>query len=274
MYKPYILDETADYAVLYKPPRMHAAPLRTGEEGTLLNWYAVLFPPILDILGRRPQEGGLLHRLDYATHGLVLFAKTQSAMDTLQAQQEGGLFVKEYGALSAANSAGPKLPGFPPVDTTIDTMNNTIESAFRPYGQGRKAVRPALISGNEPSRKKKNTALDRGDPYKTEILEKTVLEEAVYFSLRIARGFRHQIRCHLAWIGYPILNDRLYGGLCQMESSSGDSPEEPAPSQGNLALRAQGLFFQDPASREPRSYAIPPIKEVPEFRGKIEGAGP
>jgi 23S rRNA pseudouridine1911/1915/1917 synthase len=264
MYKPYILDETADYAVIYKPPRMHAAPLRKGESGTLLNWYALLFPPILTILGRRPQEGGLLHRLDYATHGLVLFAKTQSAMDTLQAQQEGGLFVKEYGALAAANKAGPKLSGFPSIDRINNTMNNTIESAFRPYGQGRKAVRPALISGNnEQGGKKKNTALDRGYPYKTEILEKTVLEEAVYFSLRIVRGFRHQIRCHLSWIGYPILNDRLYGGLCPGGAASGEPPEDPALSQADLALRAQGLFFYDPASQEPRSYTIPPIKDTP-----------
>jgi 23S rRNA pseudouridine1911/1915/1917 synthase len=261
MYKPYVLDETSDYAVVYKPPRMHAAPLRKGDSKTLLNWYAIMFPPVLAILGRRPQEGGLLHRLDYATHGLVLFAKTQSAMDILQTQQEGGLFVKEYGALSAANVTGPGLPGFPPLNTIINPIDNTIESAFRPYGQGRKVVRPVIFPGKngEPG-KKKNIALDRGYPYKTEILEKIVLKEELYFSLRIVRGFRHQIRCHLSWIGCPILNDRLYGGICKGGSPKGESPES---TQGYLALRAQGLFFYDPASQEPRSYTIPSIKDTP-----------
>ncbi|MDR2068406.1 MAG: RNA pseudouridine synthase [Spirochaetaceae bacterium] len=268
MYKSCVLDETSDYAVVYKPPRMHGAPLRNGESGTLLNWYALLFPPVLTILGRRPQEGGLLHRLDYATHGLVLFAKTQSAMDILQTQQEGGLFVKEYGALSMGNTAGLKLSGFPPIDT-VNPADNAIESAFRAYGQGRKAVRPVIFPGNrEKPGKKKNIALDRGYPYKTEIPERIALEGGLYFSLRIVRGFRHQIRCHLSWIGCPIVNDRLYGGV-SMEWPAGvpageeSPPGDPALGGGDLALRAQGLFFYDPASREPRSYTIPSIKDTP-----------
>ena len=28
----------------------------------------------------------------------------------------------------------------------------------------------------------------------------------------LARGFRHQIRAQLAWIGLPIMGDPLYGG--------------------------------------------------------------
>jgi 23S rRNA pseudouridine1911/1915/1917 synthase len=264
MYKPYILDETADYAVIYKPPRMHTAPLRPDEPGTLLNWYAALFPPILNILGRRPLEGGVLHRLDYATHGLVLFAKTQSAMDILRTQQEGGLFLKEYGALSAANVSGTKLPGFPPINTILNPINNTIESAFRPYGQGRKGVRPVIISHDGDPEKKRDIGLDRGYPYKTEILERIALGEYLYFSLRIIRGFRHQIRCHLAWIGYPILNDWLYGGFCpDGPPAGGGPPEDPSLFRPDLALRAQGLFFYDPASQEPRGYSIPPIKDTP-----------
>jgi 23S rRNA pseudouridine1911/1915/1917 synthase len=122
-----------------------------------------------------------------------------------------------------------------------------------------------IFPGNngEPG-KKKNIALDRGYPYNTEILEKTALEEELYFSLRIVRGFRHQIRCHLSWIGCPILNDRLYGDICKEGPPNGEGPAgAPESSRGDLALRAQGLFFYDPASREPRRYTIPSIKDTP-----------
>ena len=37
-------------------------------------------------------------------------------------------------------------------------------------------------------------------------------ESAENFEAMIRAGFRHQIRAHMAWIGYPIAGDRLYGG--------------------------------------------------------------
>jgi 23S rRNA pseudouridine1911/1915/1917 synthase len=98
-------------------------------------------------------------------------------------------------------------------------------------------------------------ALDRGNPYRTDILELNSTEKIRCFRIRIARGFRHQIRCHLSWLGYPILNDPLYGGLPEPENSvSGLN----AP----LALKAQGLFFRDPLSGEDRQYRLPAIHEM------------
>jgi len=67
---PVIRHETEDFAVVFKPPRMHTAPMgqdaplkRDGNE-TLLDWYAKTFPPIMELSGRKEREGGLLHRLD------------------------------------------------------------------------------------------------------------------------------------------------------------------------------------------------------------------
>jgi 23S rRNA pseudouridine1911/1915/1917 synthase len=53
---------------------MHSVPLKNGGD-TLLDWYAGIFPPVMDMCGRKEGEGGLLHRLDFETQGLVLFAK-------------------------------------------------------------------------------------------------------------------------------------------------------------------------------------------------------
>jgi 23S rRNA pseudouridine1911/1915/1917 synthase len=279
---PYVLEETGAYAVVYKPPGMHSVPLGQGDapgENTLLGWYARLFPAVLALEGRNSHEGGILHRLDYGTQGLVLFAKTQAAMDALMTQQEKGLFVKEYGALSAGKTPAlpPGFPAFPlwrPTETRREgppsgggkpeagefgargsgfpgrsvfpeSVPPVIESAFRPYGPGRRAVRPVLsgIKG------KQGIALDRGRAYRTEVAGQSAAAGRMYFHLRLTRGFRHQIRCHLAWIGYPIINDPLYGGVIM----------ENVPDTMGFALRAQALSFYDPLTGLPRSYAVEPL---------------
>lgn len=231
--EPRLITETRSYSAVYKPPRMHTAPLKhldPGKNGleetgqTLLDWIVLRFPEVLFINGYKENEGGLLHRLDYETQGLVLFARTQKAFDKLAAQQKTDGIIKEYDAVSAGRAYGMTPAGFPPY--SAEMVSAVVESAFRPYGKGRKQVRPlAAVPGGIHSRPRS---------YRTEIFSHTAAEGKQFFRLRISKGFRHQIRCHLAWIGCPILNDSLYGGK--------------ADAAGFLALRASGLSFTDPES--------------------------
>jgi 23S rRNA pseudouridine1911/1915/1917 synthase len=263
MFTPYILDETEHFAVVYKPPFLHSAPLKRdpvlpgaggAERGTLLDWYALRYPGIRQVCGRNVWEGGILHRLDFETRGLVLFAKTQFAMNALLVQQEQGSFVKEYDALSQPQRQ-ERLPGFPPgilfegidpgapAGVSLPPAPFTVESTFRPYGPGRKAVRPST-GGYRPVRGTGAGPLQTGAErrlYQTEILEWEAAGKQIRFRLRLKKGFRHQIRCHLAWLGFPILNDVLYGA----ERQAGD---------GILALKAEMLTFYDPASSRKRVY--------------------
>ena len=66
------------------------------------------------------------------------------------------------------------------------------------------------------------------------------------FKIKITKGFRHQIRSHLAWIGMPIINDELYGGIHH--------------GKGILALRASSISFNDPASEKKCTYSIPALE--------------
>jgi 23S rRNA pseudouridine1911/1915/1917 synthase len=237
--------ETEGFLVVYKPPLMHSAPLGGGD--SLLGWCAERYPETLKPRGLLPREGGLLHRLDYGTWGLVLLARTQEALEALQWQQKQGCFVKEYGVL-ANSTPQALLPGFPPVDSPggpFAALPFAVESGFRPYGPGRKAVRPVMPKGSSPQ-KSLHVGLDRGSPYKTEILERHSAGNALYFRVRILRAFRHQIRCHLSWLGHPVLGDGLYG----QAEGEGDRP---------LMLKAQGLSFQDPLSGEARYYQLPSL---------------
>jgi 23S rRNA pseudouridine1911/1915/1917 synthase len=245
---PFVTAETTDYLVVYKPARIHSAPLngkpsgRGLPENTLLDWCALRYPELPALKGRKAGEGGLLHRLDYETQGLVLFARNQFALDALLKQQEEGFFVKEYGAFSGGRKGpGPELPGFPPFGSLRRWEPPFfIKSAFRPYGPGRKSVRPVV-----PVKTPVQAAVINR-VYETGLFSLERRGDFYYLQARIKRGFRHQVRCHLAWLGFPLLNDGLYGGSVL---------------SGALALKAQGISFLDPRSGEKRDYRVSPLRE-------------
>ena len=233
-----MLFRSGDFAVVYKPPRMHSAPLQNSGGDTLVDWYAAQFPQVCGLSGRRGGEGGMLHRLDFETHGLVLFAKNQPSLDFLLTRQEQGSFIKEYSAICHKSETPATFPP-PPFTASPPPAGSAIESFFRPFGPGRKQVRP-VTDDNAKGRKAALIAKDRGGYYRTEIVN--VIDNEYYtFTVKLTRGFRHQIRCHLAWIGCPVINDPVYG-------------DQPA-TDGFLALRSHALFFPDPATGEPREYS-------------------
>jgi len=226
----YILDETENYAVVFKQPKMHctfANNINQGHEEkseNLYEWYAQKSP-----------DCKIMHRLDYETHGLVLFAKNEKSYLFFKDLQDNGEFVKEYSAVCCQYDSA-EVPGFPPYSVR-EKSENIIESYFRPFGPGRKLVRPVI---DDTQNKHKDIAKDKGGFYRTEIININDNK----FTVQIRRGFRHQIRCHLCWIGCPILNDPLY-----------PQPADSA-SAGTLALRAHALFFKDPATGKQIEYRI------------------
>jgi len=208
---PYILEETEDFIVVFKPPKMHCIP-------DLLKWCKIHSSAVFDIM----------HRLDYETNGLVLFAKNEKSYHFFKSAQDNGEFIKEY---SAVCSSKIEMEGFPP-RLNENTPPFTVESYFRPFGPGRKQVRPVIEDG----KKHKEIAKDKGGFYRTEIIK--IKENNI--TARIKRGFRHQIRCHLCWIGYPIKNDPLYS----LDSGT------------LLALRSHALFFPNPKDNKSLEFKI------------------
>jgi 23S rRNA pseudouridine1911/1915/1917 synthase len=246
---PFIVDETDDFAVVFKPSKMHSEKLKKNEGGTLLEWLTSQSSPVYSIM----------HRLDFETHGLVLFAKNIKSYDFFKTLQGNDGFVKEYSAVCKSNvnnntsSNGSAGQGFPqPPDLNIENYSFStgrpfvIESYFRPFGPGRKLVRPVTEIN-----KHFEIAKDRGNFYRTEIIN---INKSV-FTVRIKRGFRHQIRCHLCWIGFPILNDLLY----QYTYLSTQSLRQSSVNS-ELALRSHALFFTDPSTGKQKEYRIDPLE--------------
>ena len=292
---PRIVLEDERFLVAYKPPRLHTAPQEGGGD-SLAAWVfrerpAARFEtprPGGPAQGGRASEGGLFHRLDFETSGLVLFALDPEALASLAASQESGLVEKAYRArasvsllaqegarpgrgcplglgrdvwdraLSAAASAssGGQTAGgaadacAAAADDDSEACGAArlaalaelarlcsgrgVESRFRPFGKG--GARVACLSPDEPGPRGggRRSHGSPGTVYATAIASMDPLpgvEGCVEIVAVIRRGFRHQIRAQLAWLGLPLLGDALYGGL----------------SFPRLCLHAEALTFPHPA---------------------------
>ena len=195
--------------MVFKPAGIPTVPLHTASSGggTLLELIGKDFPETIGIQGMRPWEGGVLHRLDTATSGLVLIARSQVAFDYLQKSQSDGMFEKNY---LAGSFGGTVIEGFPkpaPFQRG-DRLPVLISSRFRAYGPGRKAVRPLDEQSSRLLKAKGGIQL-----YQTLVREAGSNRNAEsLFLCELRAGFRHQVRCHLAWCGFPLTGDSLYGG--------------------------------------------------------------
>lgn len=125
-----------------------------------------------------------VHRLDRAASGVLLFAKTKTALSNLMEQFEKGTVQKVYHAVTEVR---------PPAET------GTLSHWLKKDPEGRKAI----ITEKE----------QRGSQFCS--LEYKVLEtkgKNTLLEIRPQSGRFHQIRAQLAFIGCPIAGDVLYGG--------------------------------------------------------------
>lgn len=238
---PRIALETPSWALLEKPHGMPSAPLREGEAGTLLGAFLAGRPEAAGVTGRKAVERGLLHRLDTGTAGLVLVAKTQAAYDFLLGAQRDGRIEKTYVAFCT-----PEREVF-----GNDKLPFRFESRFRAYGPGRKMVRP-LFRGERGFD-------DAGTDYGTVILEARKIEDPaaagrliIRMRCALTRGYRHQVRAHLAWLGCPIAGDEIYNPGPPVYEDPASGRELP------LQLYAPGISFPDPDTGQPVSFSLPP----------------
>jgi 23S rRNA pseudouridine1911/1915/1917 synthase len=200
--------EKNPFIVFYKPSGIPSAPLYEGDESAFTQ-LAEIFPEILKIRGKKQIEGGLLHRIDTETEGLLLCAATQKSYDSLADSQKNGLFKKKYSAqCDFVENFRQKVQGFPHPVFTEESENcikkYTVKSNFRSFSEKGKSVRPVTKDSGKAALKKASEKT-----YTTKI----VMNGDLLADCSIAEGYRHQVRCHLAWIGFPIKGDALYNPL-------------------------------------------------------------
>ncbi|HEY2030280.1 MAG TPA: RluA family pseudouridine synthase, partial [Myxococcales bacterium] len=95
-----IIHADASVVVADKPAGMPSHPLKPGEKGTAANALVGRFPELAQV-GPQLREGGLVHRLDTDTSGVLLAARTNAAHAMLRAQFAARTVDKGYLALVA-----------------------------------------------------------------------------------------------------------------------------------------------------------------------------
>ncbi len=195
----HLVFEGPDTLVWWKESGIPTVPLKNTIDGrTLLSIASAYFPEIRCCSGVNTWEGGVVHRLDNLTKGLVLIARNQKAYDALMQQQKKDMIIKEYRAVTTTGRSIDE--GFEPfLQYPITDGPVRITSYFRSFGPGGKSVRPVATSKRYM----------KGKVYSTEIVPVSENE----YLCTITKGFRHQIRSHLAWAGHPINGDVQYGGV-------------------------------------------------------------
>ncbi|HMK72824.1 MAG TPA: RluA family pseudouridine synthase [Myxococcaceae bacterium] len=176
-----VLHEDAQLVAVDKPAGVASHPLRPGETGTVANALVARYPDCA-AAGEDPREGGLVHRLDIETSGVLLAARDRATWEAVRALFGARRVDKRYWALAAGPIA----------------EQGVVDVPLRHRGETR--VEPAL---------------DGGEPGREAVTEFRVLGrsgELALLDVRLITGVLHQIRAHLAAIGAPVVGDALYGG--------------------------------------------------------------
>jgi len=174
--------EDRDLIVVNKPAGMVVHPSLGHAGGTLVNALLAHCPDLEGVGGeRRP---GIVHRLDKDTSGLIVAAKHDHALWYLQNQFKQRTVEKVY--LALVNGA------IQPPEAVVDA----------PIGRDpRHRQRMAVVPET------------RGDarPAQTAFRALTYYGDYSLVECRPRTGRKHQIRIHLAFVGYPVVGDTLYG---------------------------------------------------------------
>lgn len=213
-----VLYEDDVVLALDKPSGQPTHPLRWAETDTLANALVARYPELAGI-GDDRLFPALLHRLDTQTSGLVLAAKTAAAYANLRAQFRRFTVKKHYLALVHGRVDKPGSLAAPLTHQTRSPCKMAI--ARHPDKVPQRDLFAAETSW---------IPLEIGKEF-------SLLDVTIY------TGVTHQIRCHLAAAGYPIVGDVLYGS-----SSSPSTTNHQPPTNSRHWLHAARLICTHPAT--------------------------
>ncbi len=209
----HIVHADPSFLCVYKPAGVVTQPGEGHDRDTLLNGLFSTHGTTLQNLGR-VRDFGLLHRLDRTTSGLVLIALTADAYTNIRAQFAERKIHKTY---IAAVHGAPS----PPSGTDRTPLWESRE-------QGRKRARLG-------EHDRAQVAITR---YQTLIRARGV----TLIECHPETGRLHQVRAHMAHRGCPLVGDREYGRLDELDHKFARHGGK------NVFLHAAELTFTHPMS--------------------------
>jgi len=214
-----IIGENANYYFIDKPAGLNSVRLPQGGGSSVAD-LILEREPSADTYSDKPEDAGLLNRLDRDTSGVLIAAKSRTAWQKGRDAMRAHDIKKSYLIL---------LEGLFPENAIADTYIGT------PH-RGAKKVK---IYRSKPA---KSARAIQGI---TAFSLVKILQNGE-FSLVRAECFkaqRHQVRAHAAHLGFPLVGDSLYGAQKKLSDVLPNQQRE-------FLLHAEKLEFNDPISSE------------------------
>ncbi|MGI6082312.1 MAG: RluA family pseudouridine synthase [Limnochordia bacterium] len=222
-----IVYEDQYIAVINKPKGMVVHPGAGHTSGTLVNALLHRYGSSLSGLGGA-ERPGIVHRLDKDTSGCLIVARTDEAHRGLAEQLRTRSMRRTYVAL---------VHGIPPSEGTI-----------------------RLPIGRHPIHRVKMAVLPAGRHAVTRFRLLESLGSYGLVQVELETGRTHQIRVHLAHIGFPVVGDALY------------ARGRPKVVSNGQALHAWQVAFRHPQSRLQMICVAPPPRSFAELLASLRDA--
>lgn len=209
--------------VINKPSGLVVHPGNGNYNNTLVNGLMYYTKNLSDVGGEfRP---GIVHRIDKDTSGLLLIAKTNEVHEILADDFKNKRIKREYVAL--------------------------LDGVFR---QGSATVDAPI--GRDKQNREKMAVVEDGKHAITHMKVLKRYEEYTLVSCVLETGRTHQIRVHMAYIGYPVHNDPVYS-------------KREATSFGQF-LHSYKMNFVHPITKKEMEFTCPLPKYFEEFLDSLE----
>jgi 23S rRNA pseudouridine1911/1915/1917 synthase len=215
-----VLYEDESIIVIDKPPGLVVHPGAGNPRGTLQNALLHHRPELAEV-----PRAGIVHRLDKDTSGVMVVAAGVTDHTDLVRQLEQRSVQREYRAVCDG----------------VLTAGGTVDAPIGRHPGDR--LRMAVRQGGRPA-----------------VTHYRVVERfRAHTDLRatLETGRTHQIRVHMAHLGYPLVGDRTYGGRLRIPKGAGEELRQTLRGFRRQALHAVRLKLIHPQSGEEVEFTSP-----------------
>ncbi|MGP4843824.1 23S rRNA pseudouridine(1911/1915/1917) synthase RluD [Marinobacter sp. 1Y8] len=215
-----IVYEDDHIMVINKPAGLVVHPAAGHAAGTLVNAMLHHAPEVENL-----PRGGIVHRLDKDTTGLMVVARSLIAHTSLVDQLQTRTMGREYDAVIQGTITGGGM-----VDEKI---------------------------GRHPNQRKKMAVTSDGKPAVTHYRLVERFPAHTHVRCKLESGRTHQIRVHMTHIRHALVGDPVYGGRMRLPPGCTPALKEELRQFHRQALHARRLTLTHPATGEEMSWEAP-----------------
>lgn len=223
-----VVFEDEDVIVINKPAGLVVHPGAGNPSHTLVN----------GLLNHRAAlknlpRAGVVHRLDKDTSGLMVVAASPLGLNAMSEAVSGREMSRQYLAICE----GRMIAG-QDIDVAI---------------------------GRDPKTRTRHAAREDGKPAFTEVRVEERFRLHTLVRAKLSTGRTHQIRVHLAHVGYPLVGDSRYGARRRLPMGATQELRESLQHFPRQALHATRLAFKHPRSGDLCEFSLPVPDDMAEL---------